>query len=688
MAENQIKIEISAGTDELIKALQSADKAAVKFSGSVVSSIKPIETAAKSASNSIGDGFGKAFSSIAKGVAIGGLVEKGVLGAFNAITNFASGTVAAAEEQEIALNKLGQALKASGSYSEQAMSEFAAYASELQKTSVYGDEVVLAQVAMAKSFGASNEEAKKLVTAAANLASTFGGSLEERVQQLGKTLDGSAGKLAKFVPELKGLTSEQLKAAGAADIINSKFNGAAANELNTYSGKVIYLKNAVSDFQEELGGLFTQSTLVAKATAAFTSIFQRLTEQMVASKTESKANADGYVKTQTEVEILAEKYSEATTRLEKYNRIVEMAKNGKGAFDSITVSDAKTKVEELTTKLQTMYHQISISQAAVARAEERAKALAGDKGTDKDTQTTDEKAKAAKIIADKAALNQQLLQQDADFEAYKAQLKIQSDTITQEQRTIEMENLRAHELEKIEAVRMAEIAKAQIITDEGLKQATIKAANRKAEIDADKVDLAAQDKFAKAQLKLDQDLAAAKHNIMSQSFQLAAALAKNGSQEQFLIQKAAALAEIAVARGKAIAMIPGQTAHMPFPTNLPAVAQLTANANIQAAIGAAIVAATAMKGFEQGGIVGGSSWHGDNIPVRVNSGEMILNRNQQSELFRAANGEGSGTNGGVVSAIRELITEVRSMPIVVQANGREIARLIRDEQSNGFEVFS
>lgn len=38
-------------------------------------------------------------------------------------------------------------------------------------------------------------------------------------------------------------------------------------------------------------------------------------------------------------------------------------------------------------------------------------------------------------------------------------------------------------------------------------------------------------------------------------------------------------------------------------------------------------------GFAEGGIVGGNSFTGDRILARVNSGEMILNRNQQAALF-------------------------------------------------------
>ena len=50
----------------------------------------------------------------------------------------------------------------------------------------------------------------------------------------------------------------------------------------------------------------------------------------------------------------------------------------------------------------------------------------------------------------------------------------------------------------------------------------------------------------------------------------------------------------------------------------------------------------ASESFAQGGIVGGSSYSGDLIPARVNSGEMILNQAQQRNLFSLANGGGGG----------------------------------------------
>ena len=46
-----------------------------------------------------------------------------------------------------------------------------------------------------------------------------------------------------------------------------------------------------------------------------------------------------------------------------------------------------------------------------------------------------------------------------------------------------------------------------------------------------------------------------------------------------------------------------------------------------------------------GGIVGGSSYYGDRLRVGVNSGEMILNRRQQKNLFDAIDQNKIGSVG-------------------------------------------
>lgn len=62
------------------------------------------------------------------------------------------------------------------------------------------------------------------------------------------------------------------------------------------------------------------------------------------------------------------------------------------------------------------------------------------------------------------------------------------------------------------------------------------------------------------------------------------------------------------------------------------------------AIASLIAAVSSIPKFATGGIVGGSSLIGDNILVGVNSGEMILNRRQQGNLFNLLDGKYTGNS--------------------------------------------
>jgi hypothetical protein len=64
--------------------------------------------------------------------------------------------------------------------------------------------------------------------------------------------------------------------------------------------------------------------------------------------------------------------------------------------------------------------------------------------------------------------------------------------------------------------------------------------------------------------------------------------------------------------------------------------------------------------FEEGGIVQGSSYKGDNVKANVNSGEMILNGSQQKNLFDIANNKDiKGNNNQDLSALPQAINGLR-----------------------------
>ena len=101
--------------------------------------------------------------------------------------------------------------------------------------------------------------------------------------------------------------------------------------------------------------------------------------------------------------------------------------------------------------------------------------------------------------------------------------------------------------------------------------------------------------------------------------------------------------------------------------------------------------------FATGGIVGGSQKSGDNVLVRVNSGEMILNAAQQARLFAIANGAslygaaaqvGSGISDGFApgvkastSRLQGILIENDQAPIDInlRLRGRDIVGSVANE---------
>jgi hypothetical protein len=661
----KIEIQIEAGTDKLIKSLGEADRAAIKFSGTLTKSFSPIRDAANKASSAISGGFSDAFGTLTKGVAIGNLVSTGILKAASAISNFVSGSLAAAQQQEDAINKLSQALRAQGQFTNAAIRDFEAFASGLQKTTTIGDEVTLSQLAVAKSFGASNEQAKQLVLAAANLSSTFGGSLEERVQQLGKSLTGTAGRLGQFIPELQALTKEQLLAGNAIDIVNKKFAGAASNELNTFSGTLKQLTNQIGDFQEELGFFVTRGQGSVNIIKTLTSGFEAFTN---ATKNARQALGIGLSPLEQERQKLKELGLE-------YNNVIDQIKQ-RQQFAARAAESGNTQREQIFLKqaadLEKRRNEI-IKERQTIRSGIR---VDGEQAAQNTSGTSGAAIVGDKELAERARINEALKQQRAEFDAFEIQSRLAIDVFTTEQRVLEFERLLEFENQKVEAIRQAELTKAQLIQDEGARKLEIQRANEKAELSQKQNTIKSNIEFDRQLLAAEQKNQQIRITAANNFLNAGLALAKEGSAAQKALAITSAVINTYQAANQALA----------DPLTPPFLKPALAASFV--ALGLANVARIAGAKFADGGIVGGTSMQGDRVPALLNSREMVLNMSQQRELFNVANGSSRSNSSDVIGAIKELTNSIRSAPIIVQANGREIARLIRDEQRNGFEVLA
>lgn len=232
-----------------------------------VKSVKRFGTEAEKAFKSVESSLG-VLKTVAIG-AVGVLAGQQLVRGLNAVTD-------AAIVQEDAVNQLNTALKLAGDFSEESSKDLQDFASELQQVTRQGDETTLQLLALSKSFGASNDQAKELVTAGADLAAALGIDAESAVRNLGKSFGGLAGELGELLPEIKNLTEEELKAGAAIDLVTRRFGGAAIAATNTYGGAVDQLSNNFGDLLEELGFIITKNPVVIQLIKSLSEAFQGL----------------------------------------------------------------------------------------------------------------------------------------------------------------------------------------------------------------------------------------------------------------------------------------------------------------------------------------------------------------------------------------------------------------------------
>lgn len=203
------------------------------------------------------------------------------IGALTVGTTAAIGVMAkaasAANVQEQAELKLAQALKNTGQYSEEAMQALKGQAAALQGISTVGDETTIALQAMAVSMGFNADEATKVVKSALNMEKALGVDARTAIKGFGQTLEGTTGTLGRYLPQLQGLTEEQLKHGDAIDLVAKQYSGFLENEAKQFGGATDKMGNALGDLQEEFGYAVTKNEALLSATNTITDAIVQFT---------------------------------------------------------------------------------------------------------------------------------------------------------------------------------------------------------------------------------------------------------------------------------------------------------------------------------------------------------------------------------------------------------------------------
>lgn len=227
-------------------------------------------------------GIDRAVAGLGKSaIKLGGtfFAAQGVIAGFNAI-------ISASGRQELAEKKLETAL---GKTSNALLSQ----ASALQQVSTFGDEAIIEQQGFLASLKFTEDQIKEIIPVAMDLASATGMSLESAVRNTAKTFSGMAGELGELVPQIRGLTKEQMEAGEAVKIMGDLFGGQALAQTETMAGSLEQMKNSVGDAAEALGSLLAPAVIIIaggiqKAADFFNGFNNRIEETLELSEKMSK----------------------------------------------------------------------------------------------------------------------------------------------------------------------------------------------------------------------------------------------------------------------------------------------------------------------------------------------------------------------------------------------------------------
>jgi len=144
-------------------------------------------------------------------------------------------------------------LKASVGGNEASFSRLSSLMTEMARKTTQPKAAIEQLVAELSSLGKSDADVDRITRATVALSNVTGKDLNSAFTLIQGTFSGTSGKLEKLVPELGGLTKEQLAAGGAVDLLNDKFGAISDSMAGGVSQGMTNLKNSVDDLKESIG---------------------------------------------------------------------------------------------------------------------------------------------------------------------------------------------------------------------------------------------------------------------------------------------------------------------------------------------------------------------------------------------------------------------------------------------------
>lgn len=599
-----------------------------------------------------------------------------------------------AAENETAMNRLATQMALTGSFSHKSMEEMKKFSESLAEHSTVAQSTAVSQLALAKTFGATDEQARKIVQVATDIASTGFMDLNSATRAVSATLGGFTRGIDKLSPELKGLSEEALKSGQGIDILAKRLQGSAERELQTFAGGVQHSKNAFGELSEEIGRAVVENQVVTSVIHEVGEAFGRLQKWVKENEKELKVFvADGIRYAIIGLEFMVEAIDKIyRTGVVAFNALhIAAAKLG-SAFGILNESFAAKKIaddtaaikkaldgptagaKKLSEELARIEHTAETSTRKIASGMDHAKDPVNQvhKAVKSLSLEMQQAGDAGKKLAD--SLLDKNVKKDIDKEVQLLKAQHDAKLISETKYRADRRKL-IDQQEKLELTQL-KAAENQRKISHSQYQAAVLAEHKKT---------AEEKKLLEAELtkaQLEQNKQRAQDQYATLGF--ISQLQQSSVQELFVVGKAAAMATATI---DGIAAVQKALSAFPPPFNF-AMAGLVGAA---AAVNITKIASAQPPKFNQGGKVPGQGF-GDKTLVAAEPGEEIIDRSTSEKARKFFGGDNA-----MFDLLKELVEEIRGMraeqkgeqgSITIQIGGRTIAEVLRQEIRSGRLVFA
>jgi hypothetical protein len=714
---DSVKISLELADAAAAKALQDL----INKSDIATKGFKVLSKEGKNTFQEISVGIGKSIGVF--DIFAGNVAANIVVGAFEKIKEtahelfnvFIVEGVKAAEKSESALNALNVALAQTGKYSAETSEEFVQFAEEIQRTTQFSDDAVLKNTALLASLTTLDKDGlKRASKAAIELSAALGKDLETTTEAIAKAANGNTTALNKMGVQFVKTGTDSGTFKNALTSIEEKLSGTAASKVNTFSGAISLAGNAFEDLQKSIGFLIIQNPAVTAAIATISTSLNDVKKAVNDNQTELKLLVGNglvlFIRTLTVaaaatdvfVTSLNAAYTGAKGFITSYvafeqAKLAPSIENFKKLGETVkkSVTDTSSAVDKAVNGSDSG-NKILDTLTKIGNASETALASIGVKGKDAAKALNDAAGSSTVLTEAQKLFNEEnnkfveglAKQSNSVKESYDNQLATIVgfyETIAEVRNQDGLVNFQ-EELTQAEELNNAKLELLQQRLDEEKRLIETSTVDPTVKFAAEK---AAEDKFQADSIKTKGEYTKKKNALelqsnkqsqdnLKDSFNTIATLSSSGNKTLAGIGKAAAIANATI---DGYAAIQKALASAPPPYNF-AIAALVGVAT------AANVAKISGVQFASGGVVPGTSFTGDQVQARLNSGEMVLNKSQQGQLFEIANGRGDN-NLGLVSEIRSLrndLVAIMTTPIRAEFQGKALVDIFRDELNAGRRI--